>query len=110
MQQDFIRTAKAKGVGVISLYCRHVGRNAAIPIITSVAGSLGLIIGGSVIIETIFEIHGFGKFFYDAILNRDYNVMMFSSLMGSFLALVGYLVADLAYMILDPRVQLGATR
>jgi peptide/nickel transport system permease protein len=107
---DFVKTAKAKGAGPIALYGKHVGRNAAIPIITSVAGSLGVIIGGSVIIETIFEIHGFGKFFYDAILNRDYNVMMFSSLMGSFLALVGYLVADLCYMALDPRVELGASR
>lgn len=105
--QDYVRTARAKGVGPMSLYWRHVGRNAAIPIITSVAGSLGLIIGGSVVIETIFEIHGFGKFFYDAIINRDYNIMMFSSLMGSFLALVGYLVADLSYMALDPRVKLA---
>lgn len=106
--QDYVRTARAKGVAAMTLYCRHVGMNAAIPIVTSVAGSLGLIIGGSVIIETIFEIHGFGKFFYDAILNRDYNVMMFSSLVGSFLALIGYLVADLSYMALDPRVTLGA--
>ncbi len=105
--QDYVKTAWAKGVPKVSLYCRHVGMNAAIPIITSVAGSLGVIIGGSVIIETIFEIHGFGKFFYDAILNRDYNVMMFSSLMGSFLALIGYLVADISYMLLDPRVKLG---
>lgn len=110
MGQDYVRTARAKGVPSTSLYCKHVGQNAAIPIITSVAGSLGVIIGGSVIIETIFEIHGFGKFFYDAILNRDYNVMMFSSLMGSFLALLGYLVADICYMTLDPRVKLeGAT-
>ncbi len=106
--QDYVRTVRAKGVGPLALYCNHVGMNGAIPIVTSVAGSLGLIIGGSVIIETIFEIHGFGKFFYDAILNRDYNVMMFSSLMGSFLALIGYLVADLCYMALDPRVTLGA--
>lgn len=106
--QDYVRTARAKGVGPMRLYGKHVAMNASIPIITSVAGSLGMIIGGSVIIETIFEIHGFGKFFYDAILNRDYNVMMFSSLVGSFLALVGYLVADISYMLLDPRVKLGA--
>lgn len=108
LSQDYVRTARAKGSGPLDLYYKHVGKNALIPIVTSVAGSLGLIIGGSVIIETIFEIHGFGKFFYDAILNRDYNVMMFSSLVGSFLALVGYLVADLCYMALDPRVTLGA--
>lgn len=106
MQQEYVNTARAKGVGSFFLYVVHVGRNAAIPIITSIAGSLGLILGGSVIIETIFDIHGFGKFFYDAILNRDYNVMMFSTLAGSFLGLVGYLFADIAYMMLDPRVQL----
>lgn len=107
MRQDYVRTARAKGVKPFSLYALHIGRNAAIPVITSVAGSLGVILGGSVIIETIFEIHGFGKFFYDAIINRDYNVMMFSTLVGSFLGLVGYLVADLLYMFLDPRVTLS---
>ena len=107
MVQDYVRTARAKGVPPFSLYVFHIGRNAAIPVITSIAGSLGVILGGSVIVETIFEIHGYGKFFYDAIINRDYNVMMFSTLVGSFLGLVGYLVADLLYMILDPRVTLS---
>jgi peptide/nickel transport system permease protein len=106
LHQDYVRTAIAKGVTSFSLYVVHVGRNAAIAIVTAVAGSLGVILGGSVIVETIFDIHGFGKFFYDAILNRDYNVMMFSTLVGSFLGLLGYLVADLSYMILDPRVEL----
>ena len=77
-----------------------------ITIVTSLAGSLGVILGGSLIVETLFEINGFGKFFYDAILNRDYNVIMFSAIAGSFLALLGYLVADIAYTILDPRVTL----
>ena len=108
LNQEYVRTAVAKGATSEAIYFHHVARNAAIPIITAVSGSLGLIIGGSVIIETIFEIHGFGKFFYDAIINRDYNVMMFSTLVGSFLALVGYLIADLAYMFLDPRVRLEA--
>ena len=107
MQQDYVKTAQAKGVRPFSLYVVHIGRNAAIPIVTAVAGSLGIILGGSVIIETIFDIHGFGKFFYDAILNRDYNVMMFSTLVGSFLGLLGYLVADISYMMLDPRVALA---
>lgn len=110
LHQDFVRTAIAKGVKPLMLYCVHVGRNAAIPIVTSIAGSLGIILGGSVIVETIFEIHGYGKFFYDAILNRDYNVMMFSALVGSFLGLVGYLVADITYMWLDPRVNLAEER
>lgn len=106
LRQDFVRTARAKGVPPWSILLKHVGRNASITIVTSIAGSLGIVLGGSLIVETLFEINGFGKFFYDAILNRDYNVIMFSALAGSFLTLLGYLVADLAYTLLDPRVTL----
>ena len=56
--------------------------------------------------ETLFEINGFGKFFYDAVINRDYNVIMFSAWQGPFLTLLGYLVADIAYTVLDPRITL----
>jgi len=107
MQQEYVQTARAKGVHPFSVYTQHIGRNAAIPIVTAIAGSLSVILGGSVIIETIFDIHGFGKFFYEAIINRDYNVMMFSTLVGSFLGLVGYVLADISYMVLDPRVRLA---
>jgi peptide/nickel transport system permease protein len=106
LRQDYVRTAWAKGVPTTTIMYKHVGRNAAITIVTSLAGSLGIILGGSLIVETLFEINGFGKFFYDAIINRDYNVIMFSSLAGSFLALCGYLVADIAYTLLDPRITL----
>jgi len=106
LRQDYIRTAWAKGVAPATILFKHVGRNAAITIVTSLAGSLGVILGGSLIVETLFDINGFGKFFYDAVLNRDYNVIMFSTLAGSFLTLVGYLMADLAYMWLDPRITL----
>ncbi|WP_068471398.1 ABC transporter permease [Candidatus Protochlamydia phocaeensis] len=106
LRQDYIRTARAKGVPPSIILFKHVGRNAAITIVTSLAGSLGIILGGSLIVETLFDINGFGKFFYEAIINRDYNVIMFSALAGSFLSLLGYLVADLAYMWLDPRITL----
>jgi peptide/nickel transport system permease protein len=106
LRQDYVRTAWAKGVPPISILFKHVGRNAAITIVTSIAGSLGVVLGGSLIVETLFGINGFGKFFYDAIINRDYNVIMFSALAGSFLSLVGFLVADLAYTLLDPRLTL----
>ncbi|MBA3815329.1 MAG: ABC transporter permease [Parachlamydiaceae bacterium] len=106
LRQDFVRTARAKGVPPLTILYKHVGRNAAITIVTSLAGSLGIILGGSLIVETLFEIDGFGKFFYDAIVNRDYNVIMFSSLAGSLLALIGYLTADIAYTVLDPRLSL----
>lgn len=106
LRQDYVRTAWAKGVPFLTILFKHVGRNAAITIVTSIAGSLGIVLGGSLIVETLFEINGFGKFFYDAIINRDYNVIMFSALAGSFLTLAGYLVADIAYTLLDPRLTL----
>jgi peptide/nickel transport system permease protein len=106
MRQDYVRTARAKGVGRLAILGKHVGRNAAITIVTSIAGSLGVVLGGSLIVETLFEINGFGKFFYDAVINRDYNVIMFSALAGSFLTLMGYLAADICYTMLDPRVSL----
>ena len=106
LRQDYVRTAKAKGVPTSTILVKHVGRNAAITIVTSIAGSLGIVLGGSLIVETLFQINGFGKFFYDAIINRDYNVIMFSALAGSFLSLLGYLAADIAYTLLDPRLTL----
>lgn len=106
LQQDYVRTAKAKGLSSFEILRKHVAKNAGITIVTSVAASLGAVLGGSLIVETLFDIDGFGKFFYDAILNRDYNVIMFSALAGSVLSLIGYLVADLLYMLLDPRVSL----
>jgi peptide/nickel transport system permease protein len=106
LRQDYVRTAWAKGVPPGTVLFKHVGRNAAITIVTSVASSLGVVLGGSLIVETLFGINGFGKFFYDAIINRDYNVIMFSALAGSFLSLVGFLIADLAYTLLDPRLTL----
>lgn len=106
LRQDYVRTLWAKGVSPITILFKHVGRNASITIVTSLASSLGIVLGGSLIVETLFEIDGFGKFFYDAVINRDYNVIMFSSLAGSFLSLVGFLIADIAYTVLDPRLTL----
>jgi peptide/nickel transport system permease protein len=106
LRQDYVRTAIVKGLPTTTVMFKHVGRNAAITIVTSLAGSLGILLGGSLIVETMFEINGYGRFFYEAVLNRDYNVIMFSAIAGSFLTLVGYLVADLTYTLLDPRVTL----
>lgn len=106
LRHDYVRTAWAKGVPPLSILFKHVGRNASITIVTSIASSLGIVLGGSLIVETLFEINGFGKFFYEAVINRDYNVIMFSSLAGSFLSLLGFLMADIAYTVLDPRLTL----
>jgi peptide/nickel transport system permease protein len=106
MRQDYIRYAVAKGLSKGTILWKYIGRNASITIVTSIASSLGVVLGGSLIVETLFEINGFGKFFYEAVVNRDYNVIMFSSLAGSFLSLLGYLAADIAYTVLDPRLTL----
>ena len=104
LKQDWVKTAHAKGLPLSTVLIKHVGRNGAITIVTSLATSLGVIMGGSLIVETVFEINGFGRFFYEAILNRDYNVVLFSAFAGSLLTLVGYIIADIAYTMLDPRV------
>lgn len=106
LRQDYVRTAWAKGLAPVTILFKHVCRNASITIVTSIASSLGVVLGGSLIVETLFEINGFGKFFYDAVINRDYNVIMFSSFAGSFLSLLGFLMADIAYTVLDPRLTL----
>lgn len=110
LHKDYVRTAKVRGVSKTDILFYHVGRNAAITLVTSVAGSLGVVLGGSLIVETLFEIDGFGKFFYDAILNRDYNVVMFSAIAGAFLTLMGFFLGDIAYMLLDPRIRLSETK
>jgi peptide/nickel transport system permease protein len=107
LRQDHVKTAFAKGLPLSTILVRHVGKNAAIPLVTSLASSLGAILGGALIVETVFEINGFGRFFYDAIVNRDYNVILFSAFAGSLLTLVGYLLADITYTLLDPRVGFG---
>lgn len=107
MSQNHVRTARAMGFPLMSILWKHVARNGAITIMTSLATSLGVILGGSLIVETVFEINGFGKFFYEAILNRDYNVVLFSAFASSLLSLIGYLIADLSYTFLDPRVTLN---
>ncbi|MEI8365269.1 MAG: ABC transporter permease [Parachlamydiaceae bacterium] len=106
LRQDYVRTAWAKGLSPVKILFKHVCRNASITIVTSIASSLGVVLGGSLIVEALFEINGFGKFFYDAVINRDYNVIMFSSLAGSLLSLSGFLIADIAYTVLDPRLTL----
>jgi len=105
LRQDHVKTAYAKGLPLPLLLVRHVGKNAAIPLVTALASSLGLILGGSLIVETVFEINGFGRFFYDAVINRDYNVVLFSAFAGSCLTLLGYLIADICYTLLDPRIR-----
>ncbi|MBF5051002.1 Uncharacterized protein CLAVI_000626 [Candidatus Clavichlamydia salmonicola] len=105
MDKDFVRTARAKGLSKYDVWRKHIGRNAFVTIITGMTSYLGAILGGSIVIETVFEINGMGKFFYEAVINRDYNVIFFSVLTGSGLTLIGCFVADVCYALLDPRIR-----
>ncbi len=108
--QDYITTARAKGLSEHKVVYQHALRNALLPLITIIGLSIPGLIGGSVIAETIFAIPGMGKLFYDAVLMRDFPVVMGILTIGSALTLVGNLVADVAYAWADPRVRRGVMR
>jgi peptide/nickel transport system permease protein len=110
LRSDFIRTARAKGLTESSVMFKHALRNALIPVITIVASILPAMIGGSVIIESIFSIPGIGQLGFEAVLSRDYPVIMAIATISAFLTLVGILLSDLAYVIVDPRISFERRR
>ena len=101
---DFARTARAKGVREQDVLWRHVFRNGLLPLITVSAGILPALLGGSVIVETIFSIDGMGKLAVEAVKGRDRELVLSLTLISGFLTLIGYLIADLCYAVADPRV------
>ena len=107
LHQDYITTARSKGLPENSVVYKHALRNALLPLITILGLSIPGLIGGSVIAESIFAIPGMGKLFYDAVLMRDFPTIMGILTIGSALTLIGNLLADLAYAWADPRVRRG---
>lgn len=110
LHQDYITTARAKGLSERKVVYTHALRNALLPLITIIGLSIPGLIGGSVIAETIFAIPGMGKLFYDAVLMRDFPVVMGILTIGSALTLIGNLLADVMYAWADPRVRRGVVR
>jgi peptide/nickel transport system permease protein len=108
--QDYITTARAKGLSEHQVVYTHALRNALLPLITIVGLSIPGLIGGSVIAETIFAIPGMGKLFFDAVMMRDFPVVMGILTIGSALTLIGNLIADVAYAWADPRVRRGVMK
>jgi peptide/nickel transport system permease protein len=104
IRQDYIRTARAKGLSEKVVVFKHALRNSLIPIITMLAVLFPALIGGSVIIEYIFSIPGMGLLSFDAILSRDYPVIMGITTTAAILTLMGILCADLTYTLVDPRI------
>jgi peptide/nickel transport system permease protein len=105
IRQDYITTARAKGLRESAVIYSHAMRNALMPIITILGLSLPSMIGGAVIYETIFAIPGMGKLGFEALMGRDYPVIMGVLVISSVLTLVGNLLADVAYAVADPRVR-----
>lgn len=107
LHQDYITTARAKGLPENTVIYRHALRNAWLPLITLLGLSIPGLIGGSVIAESLFAIPGMGKLFYDSVLMRDFPTIMGILTIGSALTLLGNLLADIAYAWADPRVRRG---
>jgi peptide/nickel transport system permease protein len=103
--EDYIRTARAKGLPELRVLVRHGLANAAVPIVTVIGIGVALLIGGAVVTETVFAIPGIGRLTVDAILRRDYPVIQGVVLMFSFLYVLVNLVIDLLYTVLDPRIR-----
>lgn len=110
LHQDYITTARAKGLDEHRVIYTHALRNALLPLITIIGLSIPGLIGGSVISETIFAIDGMGKLFFDSVTSRDYPVVMGILMIGSALTLMGNLIADIAYAWADPRVRRGVVK
>lgn len=107
MRQDYIRTARAYGFSERTVVWKYAMRNSLIAIITLLGGLLPAMIGGSIIIETIFSIPGMGRLAFEAVLSRDYPLIMGNVAMASLLTLAGLLLSDMLYVLVDPRIKLG---
>lgn len=106
IREDYIRTARAKGLEERVVIMKHALRNALLPIVTLAAYLLPALFGGSVIIESIFSIPGMGQLGFEAVLSRDYPVIMALTTISALLTLIGLVISDILYAVLDPRIQL----
>jgi microcin C transport system permease protein len=104
IKKDYIRTARAKGLSEKVVYLKHALRNALIPIVTGLGSFLSVFFAGSLLLETIFQLDGIGLLSYKSILSRDYNVIMGLVFIQSGLFLLGNILSDIAYVLVDPRI------
>lgn len=109
LDQDFVRTARAKGLRGDAVVVRHVLRNAMLPIVTIFGFELAALIGGSIFVETLLGIPGMGLLFYESVNSRNYDVMMAIVLLGTTMFIFAMLAVDIAYGFIDPRVRLGGS-
>jgi peptide/nickel transport system permease protein len=105
LEEDYIRTAKAKGASTRSMLLKHALRNAGVPIVTIIGIGVALLISGVVITETVFNIPGVGRLVVDAIAKRDYPIIQGTILLIAAVYAVINLMVDLSYVVLDPRIR-----
>ena len=105
IRQDYVQTARAKGLKEGRVIYRHALKNALLPIITILGFILPSLIGGSFIFETIFAWPGMGRLGYEAIMNYDYTTVMGVGVISTFLTLIGILISDITYAAVDPRIR-----
>ncbi len=110
LEQDYMLTARAKGLSGMGVIWKHGLRNALLPLITLLGLSVPGLIGGSVIIESIFALPGLGQLFYAAVMARDYSLIMGNLVLGAVLTLAGNVLADVCYGLADPRIRVGAAK
>ena len=106
LSEDYVRTARAKGLSDAAVVRRHALRNALIPVVTVMGVNVGHLVAGAVLTETVFAWPGLGRLIFEAILHRDYPVMLGGLLLTSVFVVVGNLLADLACALIDPRIRL----
>lgn len=104
---DFVRTARAKGVAESRIVRVHVLRNAVLPVITIAGVKAGYLIGGSIVVETVFAWPGIGRLAFEAVLQRDYNVLLGVFFLTSFMVIAFNLITDVVYSLIDPRIELA---
>ena len=105
--EDFVKTARAKGLSEGKITRRHVLRNAILPVVTLAGLQAGQIVGGAVLTETVFAWPGIGRLMFDALLQRDYNLLLGVFLISSAMVLLFNLITDLVYLVVDPRIELA---
>jgi peptide/nickel transport system permease protein len=107
MGEDYIRTARAKGLTERRVIVRHGIRSAITPIVTALGMDIGFLLGGAILVETVFNIPGVGRLAFESIQNSDLPMIQGTVLLGAFFIVVMNLVVDVAYAFLDPRVRYG---
>jgi peptide/nickel transport system permease protein len=107
LRLDYVRTARAKGLRERTVVLKHALRNAMLPFITLLAGVLAELFGGAAITEAVFNWPGLGRLLVDSIERNDYSVAMALTMVSIFLLLLGYLITDILYSVLDPRIRLS---